>query len=268
MIRLFQITTFIFISVLPAGCKGREENEPIWKHLKITDLAPSDSSGRASGRLLKTINFEIYVFDMPAEKIAVLDNVWPLLYTNQMQFNDYKAFGANSFRAGFGQTLMWDKIAELLRGGGAKEEESVSLLLFDGRADEVAIARLYDKQTFFYNSAGDAVEGISIGPGDIVLRIKAERIPDSKGLCLVETQPVFVPLTKSSVPQMASHLKSREFFFVSAGFKLKMGPGDFVFLGPAEYFDHQATLGSRFFSRQGQVPIVRSYLIICARINE
>jgi len=82
----------------------------------------------------------------------------------------------------------------------------------------------------------------------------------------VDVQPVFSLPVRSSIPQLAAREKSGEFLFTSAGFKLKMSPGDFVILGPQKYISHQITLGGLSFSRPEPKPVVRVFLFVCTGI--
>jgi len=253
--------------ILLAGCSAPEKNDALWQQVKITDITPSRSGKLAGTHFLKTADFNILVFEIPAEDANALDNIWPILYTQPLQFNDYDAFSANSFSAGFGQTRMWNEIADLLRTAGAKKTETISLLLPDGQANEVAIARLNNKQTIFYVSTTGSMEGATIGPGGLSLRIKAEKIPGSRGVCKVGVAPAFPSSVTTLIPQLAKREKSRELLFSCCGFSSKMSPGDFIFLGPKKYIDNQITLAGLFFSRPGRRPVVRAYLLVCAGIN-
>lgn len=257
---------FSCAAVLLTSCNAPEKDEPIWEQVKLGDLAPSSDAKHPPGQLLKTINLNIYVFEMPAENINALNDVWQELYTKPLQFNNYDAFCANSFLVGFGQIQMWNKIANILRNAGGKKIETVSLLLPDGETNDFTIARLDKEQTIFYISSTGSMEGTTVGPGRLALRIKVERIPGSRGVCQVSAQPVFPSPITSPIPQLAARAKSAEFLFTSAGFSLKMSPGDFVLLGPEKYIGHQITLGSLFFSRPGRRPVVRIFLLFCTRI--
>ena len=254
------------IVALFTGCNGQEESDPIWKHIKITDLAPTPSDKRPADRL-KIITFNIYIFQMPVKKFDTLKGAWQILYTKPLKFSDYAALRANSFSIGFGQNQMWDKIADLLRAAGAERIETVTLLLSDNKINDVAIATLYNEQTISYVLSDGSLEAVTIGPGIIALRIKAEKIPGSRGVCKFDALPVFSSPVKSAIPQLAARDKSAELLFTSCQFALKMNPGDFVFLGPKRYIDSQRTLDSLFFSRtDDDKPVVRTYLIVCSRI--
>ncbi|MFZ0033998.1 MAG: hypothetical protein WAK60_03285 [Sedimentisphaerales bacterium] len=266
MTRLFQIMVFGCTAALLTSCKTPEKEKPIWQQVKISDLAPSADANHPASRLLKTINLDIHIFEMPAENIDALNYARQMLYTKPLQFNNFDAFRDNSFSASFGQMQMWNKIADIFRIASGKKIETVSLLLPDGETNDFTITRLDKEQTIFYTSSAGTLEGATIGPGKLALRIKVEKIPGSRGVCRVDVLPVFPSPITSPIPQLAEHAKSNEFLFTSAGFSLKMGPGDFVLLGPEKYIGHQISLGSLFFSRPKPKPTVRMFLLVCTRI--
>jgi len=287
MVRVLQIMVLSWAVTFLAGCEAPESDKPIWEQVKIGDLVPPDSGKRPSEGSLKTINFEVYVFEMPAENINVLAEIWPMLYAQPFRFDDYGAFGANSFSVGFGQIQMWDEIGGLLDAGGAKMMPTVTLLLADGQTDDVTITSIYREQSVFYISSGGSMRGATVGPGKLVLRIKAEKIPGSRGVCNVRVHPVFSPPVASSIPQLAVRAKAGELAFISAGFQLKMSPGDFFLLGPEKYISDQISLGSLFFSkpegslfftkiksesspsavRPERKPAIRVFLLVCTGMN-
>lgn len=298
MIRLLQIVVFSCVATFLVGCEAPEEDRPIWEQVKIGDLAPIHSGKRPSQQLLKTINFDFYIFEMPAENINVLDDIWQMLqsihfarsrkmgalYTRPVKFNDYDAFGANSFSVGLGQIQMWNEIGGLLDAGGAKRMPTLSLLLADGQSSDLTITNLYREQPVFYISPGGSMEGVTIGPGKLVLRIKAEKIPGLRGICNVSVHPVFSPPIRSSILPLAARAKAGELAFISAGFGLKMSPGDFFLLGPEKYISDQISLGSLFFSKpEGSLffskseagpfgkperkPAIRIFLLVCTSMN-
>jgi hypothetical protein len=290
MIRLFEIAVFSFLLLSLTGCNSPEESEPVWERLKIGDLAASDNGKVPGGQALKTINFSVYIVEMPAGNVSVLDDIRQVLYAEPVRYKDYDAFTANLFSAGFGQGPMWGEVVSLLDGGGGRKARTVSLLLSDGQANDVAVARLRGEQTIFYVSSGGSMDGETVGPGRLALRIRAKKIPGLKGLCNVSVYPVFTVPMAGSIPQLAARAKSGEFVFGSAGFELKMGAGDFLFLGPQEYIENRITLASYLFSRPGPSPgvriflippssgterpelyfgpVVRGYLIVCTGVND
>ncbi|MHC4619076.1 MAG: hypothetical protein ACYTEQ_15135 [Planctomycetota bacterium] len=290
MIRPFQIAVFALLFLCLVGCNAPEEEEPVWERVKFRDLASSGDQGQQDRRPLKTINFNVYVFEIPAGSIGVLDEVWEALYPGPLRFKDYDAFNANSFSAGFGQRRAVSRVVELLQSVGGRRVQMVSLLLPDGQFNDVVAGGLPAEQTIFYAATGGGMQGVSVGPGRLVLRISAERIPRFKGLCSVRVQPAFVSGVRRPVPGLGGAAGAEEFVFGSTGFGLKMAAGDFFFLGPRSYVKDPMALAGHFFSRPspGAVgrmllvppseeggnpqpyygPVVRTYMVLCAGTND
>jgi len=282
MIRVFQILVLSFMSLLLTGCNAPKKSKPVWEGVKLGDLAPSDSYQLPRPQLLKTINFDVHIFEIPAESISELDNVWNFLYARSFRFNSQYAFNANSFIVRFGQMPMWDKINDLLFSTGGQRVLKISLLLFDNRPNDLTISGLDKQQTVFYVSSDSSREKATIGPGLLVLRIKAVKIPGSRGVSIVAAQPVFTQPIRSSIPALADRARLHEFAFSSAAFGLKMGPGDFLVLGPKEYISDGSTLGGLLFSKpEGSLffdgvkhkvperkPAVRVFLLVCTGISD
>jgi len=280
---VFCLLTSVFCLLFSAltGCTAPEE-EPIWENVKIGDLAPRRGGKLPSVRLVKTINFDLHIFEIPAENIDKLDDTRKTLYTKPLQFNSPHAFGANSFSVCFGQIRMLDKIYNLLLAASGKIIAKVSLMLADGLTETIAITGLDGPRTIFFTSTYGSREGANVGPGILALRLKAQTIPGSRGVCNVTAYPVYSPpIIKSAIPQLDARTKLREFPFSAAAFALKMGPGDFVLLGPKEHISDQTALGGLFFSNpKGSLfiskterkpperkPAVRIFLLVCTRTN-
>ena len=262
------------------GCTPEEE--PIWEKIKIGDLAPRRGGKPPAARLIKTINFDLHIFEIPAENIDKLDDTRKNLYTKPLRFNSLHAFGANSFSVHFGQIRMLDEIYNLLLAANGKIIAKVSLMLSDGLPESIAITGLDGPQTIFFTSTYGSREGANIGPGILALRLKAQTIPGSRGVCNVTAYPVFSPpIIRGTIPQLEARAKRGEFPFSAAAFALKMGTGDFVLLGPKEYISDQTALGGLFFSNpKGSLffskterkpperkPAVRIFLLVCTRTN-
>ena len=269
MARLIKIIVITCIAALLfVGCNDKKAADPLLMGLKITDLAPAGSGRKDRDQLLKTINFDIYVFQIPAENVSYLDTIWQNLYTRQIMFDNYDAFAANLFSAGLGQISTWDKIGNIIRRAGGKKTENISLLLTAGRGEEFSVAQLHEPKTIFHVPSEGSMKETAVGSGKLALRINAEKIPTRRGVCHAEFMPVYLSPPLSSIPQLAARLKPSEMSFSSLAFNIKMGPGDFIFLGPAEYISDQITLGGLFFYSPGPKPAFRAYLIVCTWIGD
>jgi len=275
------LVSLVLSSFYLIGCTAPEE-EPIWENLKIGDLAPHRDGKPPRSRLLETINFNLHIFEIPAENIDKLDDIRKTLYTRPLRFNSLHAFGANSFSVHFGQIRMWNEIYGSLLAAGGNKIAKASLMLADGLDETIAITGLDGTRTLFFTSTYGSREGANIGPGIFALRIKAQKILGSRGVCNVTAYPVFSPpIRRGPIPQLEARSKNREFPFSAAAFALRMSPGDFILLGPKEYISDQTALGGLFFSNpKGSLflsetkrkplelkPAVRIFLLVCTRIN-
>jgi len=280
MYRVLHIAVFSGLALLLVGCNGSEE-VPIWEQVKITDLAPIDKNTQPDTQRLKTINFKVYIFEIPADEISTMDKVWPMLYTQPLRFNNPDAFNENSFKVGFGQIPMWSRVANSLQSVDGIQAGTVSLLIPDRQSNDFTIAELGREQTVFYISDKGTMEGAKFGRGRLGLRVQAEKIPGSRGVCKVNVLPVFSSPKKNPIPLLSARGKKGEFLFESAGFRLNISPGDFILLGPKKYDSGHNTLssllfskpeGSLFFNELDRKPpelrkAVRLFLVVCTAIN-
>jgi len=263
------------------GCRSSEQSEPKPEQIKIGDLAPSRSDQQPAADLLNTANFDVYIFEIPAENASKLNDAWQILYLKQLLFTNYNAFRANSFIVRFGQVQMRQRVHDLLRAADGQKITTVSILLPAGQTNDLIVTALNTKQSVSFIADDGSSQRATIGPGNLVLRIKTEKIPDLRGVCKLIAYPVFTVPIISSIPELVARAKLREFVFSSAAFGLKMGPGDFVVLAPERYISDQSTLGGLFFSKpEGSLffspadprkpepkPTARIFLLVCSRIN-
>lgn len=263
--QVYRILLPLSVILILTGCTQQQE-KPIWENIKIGDLAPL--GGLAAVPTFKTINFDIHIIDIPATNIDVLEKIWPMLQDRQIRFNDSATFSANSFIARFGQLPVWNDIRELLIAANGKKLKTASLLISADQDEVLPIAKLYDRQTTFYVSVKGTMEGVDIGQGQLALRVKAESIPDKRGVCEVRVEPVYLSPAAMFISKTKKSRKKNELVFDAAAFKLQMSDGDFVLLGPEKYEQHRITLSSLLFSRDKPKEIIRVYLIVCTKINE
>jgi hypothetical protein len=279
MIRIFVFTVLGCLSLSLTGCKKPEQVQPIQEQVKIGDISPSHSD-HSVGATINSINFDVHIFEIPAENSEKISDVWGLLYTEPLQFHSQEVFTANSFVVRFGRVRMWNRINDMLRTAGGQKIVTVSLLLPNGQANDLIVKRLNTEQNISYIAANNRRDGVAIGPGILSLRIKAEKIPNLRDVCELLAYPVFTVPARSSIPQLHTRAKAREFLFSSVAFGLRMAPGDFIVLGPENYNPPnagQTTLDGLFFSKpEGSLfssadnlvktelkPAVRIFLLVC-----
>ncbi len=280
MIRISQIMVFSCVCLLVTGCKIPEKNKPIWEQVKIGDIAPSKSNKQTAPKFLNTINFDVHIFEIPAENINKLDDIWKILYIQPLRFRDYKAFQANSFVVRFGQTTVWNQMLDLLHAADGQKVITVKLLSTDSQANDVIATRLNSQQDVLYISRGSLTDKASVGPGLLCLRVRAQKTPGSRDMCSIIAEPAFSLPTSSPIPGLTERAQRHEFTFAPLAFGLKMSPGDFIFLGPERYISDQRTLGGLFFGKpKGSLffdeigfklpepkPAVRIFILVCTGI--
>ena len=266
------------------GCKGPEQSQPKQEQVKIGDISPPHGNRQSAVTSLNTIDFDVHIFEVPAENADKISDLWELLYTEPLQFNNKQTFTANSFIVRFGRIRMWNRINDLLRSAGGQKIVTVSLILPNGQANDLIVRELNIKQYVSYVAANGRSEGASVGPGILALRIKAEKIPNLRDVCELTACPVFTVPTRSSIPQLFARAKAREFSFPSVAFGLRMAPGDFIVLGPDKYNPPEAgriTLDGLLFSKpEGSLfpitdklikpelkPAIRIFLLVCAGMS-
>ncbi len=258
----------IGIISLLLGCNGEKQQnrEPVWEDVKLGDLAPAGQ--RPEIKRLDSINFQVHVFEVPAENTGKLDDISKILYAQPFRFKHFKAFVANSFSVSFGRTSSGNQIFDMLSEAGARRVGSTVMLLSDGQFDDLPITRLFDQTSIYYTSTDGSIKTETIGPGPLALRMKVQIIPASRGVCNVTFTPACPSPLKQLMTKSSERPASNDTLFESCGFSLKMSPGDFIFLRPVQYISHQNSLGSLFFSRAAAKPYVISFLIICTQISD
>lgn len=273
---LFSVLCSLFL----CGCGEPAPEVPVWEKVKIGDLAPYEGTRPAPPQMLKSVNLEVHVFEVPADNINKLDKIRKTFFVRPLRLKSYPSFEADSFLVRFGQGERWRDIQDIVAAaGGQRAANVVSLMLPDALPETIAVAGLDRPQSVFFTAADGSRQAANIGPGVLGLRVQAETIPGAKGQCSVTAYPVFSPPARRTVPQLNLRAKMREFPFTTAAFGLNMAPGDFIYLGPKEYLADQAALGGLFFSNpQGSLflsktepaefkPSVRVFLLLCTGIS-
>ena len=272
----FCILFFVFCLF---GCTKPEQEVPLWETIKIGDLAPQDGGKTQQVELLKMTRLDVHIFEIPADNISEIDKIRKKLFIRPLQLTNYEAFTTNSFLVRFGQVDLWRQTNDWLLGAEGRNIVKVSLMLADGEAQTITITGLDRPQPIYYTATDGLRKGANVGPGIFGLRVNADKIPGSRGVCNLVAYPVFSPPMQGAIPQLKVVEKSREFPFTCAAFGLKMSPGDFVFLAPKEYISDLTALGGLFFSnpRGGLFfsktkspeykPAVRIFLLVCTGIN-
>src|SRR4030042_1384873 len=139
MMRAIEIAAVGGASLILAGCT-EPASKAMWDNVKIGDLAPSKPG--PGEQQIKTANIDVHIYEVPAENVEKLEDVWESLYTRGVRFYSYQAFAGNLFRVGFGKRFGWSGMEDLLRAAGGKRMAKIALLLPDGQPQDITVTGL------------------------------------------------------------------------------------------------------------------------------
>jgi hypothetical protein len=252
---------FFIINVCLFYCIGCTPPEaPVWKNVKFKDLARTKLSSQKA--LESPLQFNMYIFAMPADNFADVKDVWTTLATKPIQCISQDSFGENGFAAGIGTTTQWEPIAKKLREAKGKNLKTTDLIIFSNNQEYVSLLKLEVEKNIFYRTQDNQISGATLGPGEAMLRLTAVTPPDVRGVCKLTIEPMF----KNTAQSQTALADANDFVFTAATFSTKMSPGDFILLGPTSFSRQDMTLGSIFFSSP-DTSTVQIYMIVCVGVS-
>ena len=266
------------------GCKTAPKAErQIWQDIKIGDLAATPrEKDREKVKFLATVQVEVRVLELPGENVEQLDDLWRQLSPKLVYMSSYNAFTDNSFRVKSGRVEMLDKIQNALTEAGARRIATLSLAVPDNDTTDLPISDLPTGRTIAFVGNNLASQTVTVGPGSLVLRLRAEPIPWARGVRKIIAYPTYALPTSAAIPQLHLMARRNEFYCAPAAFAAQMGTGDLALLGPDAYTGEQLTLGGLFFNNpQGRLFFdpakptppqfkagARIYILICRGISD
>ena len=237
------------LAVGVVGCEQRKPAEPpIWEQVKIGDLAPS-GPGNSSGGVIPSINFDVQVIEVPSERLGDLTGLWGMLEVKGVRLTSYAAFAGNEFQVRVGAAQMLGGVYEQVGKVGGVRVGSLSLLVPDGQTQDVPVAELPARVTVSFFKADDTKQTATLMQGVLVLRVKAQRVPELRGVCKLVAYPVFTVPVGGAVPELQARGKQREVIFDGAAVGLRMMPGQMAVLAPAGELLDPSVLGGLFFEQ-------------------
>jgi len=279
MIRGVYIAVLGFVFVAAGGCGEEDKERAFWDDVKIGELREPQREHISGGAGLKTANFDVHIYEIPAENVGKLDDVWGSVYERGVRFYSFRAFSGNLFRAGVGKKFNYSGIGKMLGAIGGRRMAKVSVLLPEGVAQELNVTGLGRPEEVSFFDRDMSREKVVIGPGSVGLRMIGRRAAGEVEVCQLIGYPVFgVPVGAAEGP-MAERAKRKEVEFKGAGFGLKMSVGDYLVLGPRKYLSERVTLPGLFFSnldgtlffergrRPVRKPSARVFVVVCTGIG-
>ena len=275
--------TFIYIGFIVlgsfaalSGCRVGHTDKPVWVDVNIADLAPPD---KPALRLLKTIDFNILVYEIPIDHITQIRELWRGINTQSIQFKNAFAFHSNAFRIGLTQRLNW--VQGTLESAGAILAHEHKIIFGSVPENDLDIRMIDHHQSLHFCNYERRYQYINIAPSKLVLRLKCGPIPNMPETCQLLGYPVITSNISYSIPELAERARARDIAFNTTAFKCYLRIGDILVLGPEEYYGDESSLGGLFFKTpqgtlfledpQGdqpqQKPSLRVYVMVCTSIQ-
>ena len=278
---MVRVVTTAVLGLLFAFFSGCTEpvTQPLRDDVKIGDLKTLESEKRPDKHSLPTANFDVHIYELPADKLGKIDCLWAGLHERRLTFYNYRAFAENLFRVAVGRQFAWSRLDDLIKDAGGKRMAIISTLLPEGRTEDIRITGLDRPQEISFLDRDLLREKVLIGPGIVNLRLTGRQVPGRRGVCQIIAYPAFtVPMASAEGP-MAEFAKRQEVEFKAAGFGLKMSPDEFIVFGPSKYVSERVSLGGLFFTNldgtiftaTGKRPMrktsVRIFVLVCTAIK-
>ncbi len=280
MIRVCQIAALFALCLILLACAPKPNNN-FPNNLKIRDLAPKTDVNSVGANILKTVNLNLHLMDIPLENFKKLDEIRRTLSIKPIKFNNYLAFSENSFTAYYGKNQTLNTVYDLLKIAGAQTVMNPGIMLTDGESYDVMIKQLPQMQLVSYTALNGSKESARVGPGVFAMHITVEKTTTLDDAATVTIYPIFTLMSSSAIPQLNMQEKLRDFPFTSVALRLNMIPGDFIFLAPESNVSDQSTVDGLFFGNPDgtlfmnfdenklpqRKPSVRVYLLYCMGLN-
>ncbi len=263
MLRYALIIVYITTAFTLTGCR-KESPKPLpTDNVKIFDLAPLNRKN--TDLIMKTMNFDVHTFEMPEFNADILSEIWPTLYTNPLKFKNEKTFSSNHFKAAIGQMQIWQQVAENLELAGAAHKNKVSIYLQHQQPDHIPLRVIPTQKTIFYSDTKNSTNSIKAEPGNVAIKITANKIPGSRGVCDLKIQPSILEPDSFTINDDPD-LTIEQGDFTNLSFIATMSPSEFLLIAPSDIAFTKNSLAGEFFSIKGKYPKIRLYLIFCTNI--
>jgi hypothetical protein len=228
---------------------------------------------------VETANFDVHVYELPAENVPKLEDFWRGLEARGLTFYNYRSFARNLFRIGMGKGFRWSGLDDVLKEAGGKRMAKISVFLADKQTQDLQVTGLDRPQEVSFVDRHQLRDKRVMGPGLVNLRLIGQQVPGMRGASQLIGYPTFTLPAASTEGPMGEFAKKQEVEFKAAGFGLKMSPDEYLVFGPRKYISERATLGGLFFTnldgtmfaernkRPARKISVRLFVIVCTGVN-
>jgi len=236
-----------------------------WEDIKASELI---NKQQPAGNKNMTVGLHIYLFRIKTDKLAQIQDQIEQTNTVPVKYNDLVSFTANGLTGCGGDRKSWQKIGPLIAEAEPKTKKHINLLITENLSDDVVITETAKPVSIIYHS-NDSTSGIGFDAGQMVLRLKVSSLIGLRQACRLDVMPVY-KITGQESGKILSGEKKHEFTFDSAAFSVRLQPGRYVLIAPANERQKQTetqTIGNIISYRQTPEDIADLCLIACDLIN-
>jgi hypothetical protein len=257
----------LFISFLTGGTGSNVSSRKPWLDIKASELI---SRQQLPERKAINVSLHIYLFQIRTDKLAQIQEQFSQPYTLPVKYNDPCAFWENGIIGCAGDRTSWQKVAALLTQSQPETKKHISLLIDENAAQDIVVTQVPRPVSIVYRS-GSTIAGIGFDTGTVILRIKVNSLIGLRQACRLDVTPVYrTDAARQKAKKILVRRENREFIFESAAFNVRLQPGQFVLLVPAEKQTDQAesqTISNILFYPQTTKNTANLCLIACNLIN-
>jgi hypothetical protein len=269
--RKYEWIILLIVSLISfCGCIETESTQKEPAHdlditgIKLKDIAPAYTVSQP-----KAVRIELITLEIDAEKLFYFRSAVNTLVQRPIRFANKQIFLANGLLAGFGSNRMWDNVAAKLRKANLTRIGAHSLIIFDDKGDDIAVSVLRkDKTVFYTQSQGDVAAADLSAAAKIGWKIKARPSPRIKGTAEVKVMAVYGPKLGIQNIRAVRQNDPDRIEFDSTAFVTRMGPGDFLIIGPGQFEIDDTILANALFEGNHTEKIrVKIYVLVCTGVN-
>lgn len=228
--------------ILP-GCRSQKTPPPVWEQAKIGELAVISPPKTPLPSLAAQIKLEVLAFEIPAENVSQLDEMWSALTSKGLRFKNHDAFRANGFRVGKGRAhdLSW-VVGKLGEAQGVRVD-TIALMLTDDLEDDIRVRPVSTPRSVHFTAMDGSRQDTTVNAGVFCWRVKAKKLGTSGVIAQFTAYPFFKIRVPQAIEELAELARSRQIAFMAAAFTTRLTVGDLIVVGPERDHGDQSTLG-------------------------
>ena len=262
MERILSAIILVVLAGVLTGC-----SEDVRTEADIPKISEITNSGEEKNRPVSA-GFYVYFFEIDANEFSLISESLAELNDPEMKLAISNVFTDNGFAIAAGQRSDWTELGAKLLLAQAKKTATISLMVYEGISDDIAVSSLKEANSVFCKVADNKFLNLELGPGQSRLRLKISSVIGLLGVCRVDITPVFMPGRMESDDRFIRNKLAKETVFDGSALNFHIRPGQFVLIGPRNYEPEHRTLSSMFFSLKETPSTVRLVLLACNVIRK